>query len=433
MESDGFMSKIIEKIIALDKFKYYAFMVSMLVFGLTLIRAVVVSLTYDEADTYLHYVRFRGIFGFLIKDIANNHPLNTLLIFITTTLTKIQFNEFIIRLPNVCAFLVYLFLAYKISAAQKYRIFLFSILAFNPYLNEFFGLARGYGLAAAFTLAALLAYTSVPRTNKNIIVAAYLFTMASFSIASGLVLFASFFIYAILFDIGVRNLAQFIRKNILHLILLFAINAYLAYNFIIVSNQDPNLVGNYSGDLFKAIPFSFAGMFTSIALRQLIIAAAGTIFFIVASLIQIKNLRSIPFSMILALDILITYFIASVLKKPLPSGRVLLPLYPLVGLSLVELILLTLQKIRLNIPKIIGPVFMGIAVLLLGFNYLKDINFYTTHDWSENYRIPLLVYKAMFEHTDMPNIGNPAEEFYIDQIELEIKKGNDYLKKNKTP
>jgi hypothetical protein len=422
------LSKAIVNLSLGDQFRSFSILVGVFVFLVTLIRSIVVGITYDEADSYLRYVWYVKRFdGFLIIDIANNHPLNTLLIYLTTSITHIKFNEFIIRLPNVSAFFVYLLLAYKVSATQKYRYFTFSVLVLNPYLDEFFGMARGYGLAATFTLAALIVYIANRGSHKNIIIAAYLFTLASASIASGLVLLASFSIFAVFFDLGIKNLPQFIRENFVHIIILLAINAYLAYSFLVAANNDPNLVGDYSGNLFNAVPFSFTGMFITTKPLQLILAAAGSIFFIIGVLSCIKRLRAIPLSMFLALEIVISYGIATIMAKPLPSGRVLLPLYPLLALSSIELIAQIYEVIKKYLsPKLVSA-FLGIVSFMLVLSYAKSINFTYAHDWSENYRIPHLVYKAMVEQTAMPNVGNPVEEFYINQIELHIKQAKQYL------
>lgn len=412
-----------------DQFRNFSILVGVFVFLVILIRSIVVGITYDEADSYIRYVRYvKGFGGFLIIDIANNHPLNTLLIYLTTSITQIQFNEFIIRLPNVSAFFIYLLLAYKISATQKYRYFTFSALVLNPLLNEFFGLARGYGLAATFTLAALMVYIANRDNPKNIIIAAYLFTLSSASIASGLVLLAGFAIFVAFFDLGINNLPQFIRKNIVHIILMLLINTYLAYAFIMAASNDPNLVGDYTGNLFHAVPFSFAGMFITIEPFQMALAVIGSLFFVISILTHIKKLRIIPFSMLLTLYIVIAYSIATIMAKPLPSGRVLLPVYPLLALSGVELVIRICEANKKYLSPKLVPTFLGIVSFMLVLNFAKGINFTYVSGWSENYRIPLLVYKAMVEHTAMPNVGNPAEEFYINQIELHIKQAKQYLR-----
>lgn len=49
-----------------------------------------------------------------------------------------------------------------------------------------------------------------------------------------------------------------------------------------------------------------------------------------------KDLLKLPFTMLCVLDFGLTFFLAAVSGHPLPTKRVLLPLWPVVGLALVE-------------------------------------------------------------------------------------------------
>ena len=65
---------------------------------------------------------------------------------------------FIARLPNIIAFVVYAYFAYRFADHLLYffsGMALFILLLFNPFVLEFFSLARGYGLAMAFELGSL--------------------------------------------------------------------------------------------------------------------------------------------------------------------------------------------------------------------------------------------------------------------------------------
>ena len=98
--------------------------------------------TYDEARTYLDYVKPKDIFKFAI---ANNHPLNTVLMIGATYIGN---SPFILRLPNIILGLMYLATSYRISKKFKNSLITFLILSLSPLLFEFFTLARGYGLAS---------------------------------------------------------------------------------------------------------------------------------------------------------------------------------------------------------------------------------------------------------------------------------------------
>jgi 4-amino-4-deoxy-L-arabinose transferase-like glycosyltransferase len=127
-------------------------------FAYIVYRSVFLSMTHDEASTYLSYVP-RPIWEILTyaqPTTANNHILNTLLIKFLT-----QFGDavWLIRLPNTLAGAGYLIYSYILSR----RLFKapgpvlagFLFLTFNAYLLDFFSVARGYGLGLCFLMGSL--------------------------------------------------------------------------------------------------------------------------------------------------------------------------------------------------------------------------------------------------------------------------------------
>jgi len=88
--------------------------------------------------------------------IANNHVLNTILI---KALFSLGISSLaIVRFPNVLSFILYLYWGYKISFGKLSSfagLGCFALLICNPFLLDFFGLARGYGLSLGFMMGAL--------------------------------------------------------------------------------------------------------------------------------------------------------------------------------------------------------------------------------------------------------------------------------------
>lgn len=132
-----------------------------------LIRAIEVGITFDEESTIRNFVplSFEHIISYHPCD-ANNHLLNTLLI-------KFLFlfgNEsvFIGRLPNVMGGVLYLIFAWQITKKMEQipGILTYSLLAANPFLLDFFSLARGYGLAMGFLMGSLYYLTILIRDQK---------------------------------------------------------------------------------------------------------------------------------------------------------------------------------------------------------------------------------------------------------------------------
>ncbi|MDO8898819.1 MAG: hypothetical protein Q7V19_14310, partial [Bacteroidales bacterium] len=89
---------------------------------------------------------------------ANNHLINTWLIRQSTRLSGSN-SELALRFPNVLAFLVYGIAVWLILKPWKNNPLLYfsgyGLLLLNPYMIDFFSLARGYGLALAFGLMAI--------------------------------------------------------------------------------------------------------------------------------------------------------------------------------------------------------------------------------------------------------------------------------------
>ncbi|MFN8309864.1 MAG: hypothetical protein U0T73_07870 [Chitinophagales bacterium] len=121
-----------------------------------LIRAITVGVTYDEVWTINQFVKLplKDILSFTPAD-ANNHLLNTL--FIKGCFYSLGNSLFVARLPNVLAFALYLYFAHRITKTLPQILGNCSllVLVLNPFLLDFFGLARGYGLSMGFLMAAL--------------------------------------------------------------------------------------------------------------------------------------------------------------------------------------------------------------------------------------------------------------------------------------
>ena len=136
-----------------------------------LLRADTLSFTHDESITYKTVQAIQSILEndplqlvydkTFIYDIiwlfdANNHLLNTGMILASSYI--LGESELALRFPNVLAFIIYLFCCYIIlKRADNWWLMCigFSLLLLNPYLLEFFGVARGYGLSVGLLFCSL--------------------------------------------------------------------------------------------------------------------------------------------------------------------------------------------------------------------------------------------------------------------------------------
>ncbi|NQX93146.1 MAG: glycosyltransferase family 39 protein [Flavobacteriales bacterium] len=109
-------------------------------------RASELSFTHDESTSF-KIVQNQPVWD----TTANNHWLNTGLMRVSSSM--FGNGEMALRLPNILAFLLYALGAYLISRTINNKwLSLLGMVAIlcNPYVLEFFGLARGYGLSLGF-------------------------------------------------------------------------------------------------------------------------------------------------------------------------------------------------------------------------------------------------------------------------------------------
>lgn len=136
-----------------------------MLFVVVVVRAVLIPPYMDEIFTYFTYVQ-SGSFqpGFAHID-ANNHLLNSLLAHVSYLLLGDELWS--LRLPNILAFVVYVYSAHKIrlsfTTKEVGNAFGVAILA-SWYVLSFFSLSRGYGLSLALLLYACYQLITVTHT-----------------------------------------------------------------------------------------------------------------------------------------------------------------------------------------------------------------------------------------------------------------------------
>jgi hypothetical protein len=129
-------------------------------------RSIYLSFVHDESQT------FKGLAGLCnFENSANNHLLNSILMTFSRKIIGNQ--EWSLRLPNVLSFLLYFMGIYFLIRKEKKLslILLFiGIVFLNPFLLDFFSLARGYGISLGFlslSLLYLLKQNIKATTNKS--------------------------------------------------------------------------------------------------------------------------------------------------------------------------------------------------------------------------------------------------------------------------
>lgn len=123
-------------------------------------RAAVQSITIDEADTYNLFVSRRLYLSYA----ANNHILNSTLMYGFTH--WLGLSQFTARIPALIGAALYIAAVYRLcrllvgkaetGGSRFVQLTVFVCLVFNPFIFDHLVAARGYGLALAFLLWALV-------------------------------------------------------------------------------------------------------------------------------------------------------------------------------------------------------------------------------------------------------------------------------------
>jgi hypothetical protein len=129
-------------------------LVAVLAMAWAIARAAIQSITIDEANTYLQFVS-RHLYLWYA---ANNHILNSTLMYGATR--AMGASQFTVRLPALLGAALYIFGVYRfcrlLRTSLAVQLALFVCLVFNPFIFDYLVAARGYGLALAFLMWAMV-------------------------------------------------------------------------------------------------------------------------------------------------------------------------------------------------------------------------------------------------------------------------------------
>src|SRR4051794_11314491 len=110
-------------------------------------RALVQSITLDEADTFHHWVATALPSHW--ESHSNNHVLNSTLMRLSIWLFGL--GHFAVRAPALLGGVIYIFAASRLclllAAGRAFTWVLFVCLVYNPFIMDYLVAARGYGLA----------------------------------------------------------------------------------------------------------------------------------------------------------------------------------------------------------------------------------------------------------------------------------------------
>ena len=365
-------------------------------------KSFVNPLTYDEAYTFLNFVYPNNLYNL---GIANNHPLNTLLMMYTTSYS---ISEFFLRLPNTIFGLIYTIISYKLSTKTSSPIQTFVLLNFVPLVFEFNNLARGYGLAGSLIFFGIYMYYFSNKRKQNILISTVLFILASYSIYYSSIFTFSFLVFAVYKEIK--------DKNYIYSFLSLVTSAVLTYYPIrwmfLISELDESLYGIefvFVNMLKKSFGFNYLFNPNSELIGRLIFILI--LLPLVIGPQYTHNEKFILYTVALSYFLLLT--IPIFFGGPYPTGRILVPFLPTLIL-VASLRYSSLYKIiDIKHIKILATSLSLIFIL----NFIYNFEIYNTNTWKTNTLSPAVATTIFYNsdgkcfYKDYSEI-NPSAEYY---------------------
>ncbi len=379
---------------------YIGCFIALCVFLITVVRAAYTGITYDEAYTYLVYAKdFDILDPSLMKSMftdsfANNHWLNTILIHFFQSIFGLYYDEFIIRLPNLIFFFFYLCCSLFMLKKKILSFFPFLLLTCNYYLDEFFGLARGYGISASIVLFGLLFYKKWKKEgcehHSTLTLCFFLFILSAYAQTVTLLITASLGLTALVHLVKKKKFLPYLKSQwpFLIPISLFAL-LILIYHFFVSDNDKPLFSSDYS--FFDSFVRSYVRMFIHNEGYNYQVGRLLSFVFLLSLILMIikKHWSFQDFMVPLALYIFLLLLVEFLFHKGYFTERLLLPAYPFLVFGFVESLVYLYRFIQGYLPfskYLEGAALacMATAVLLL---FVKKVDITYTRDWYDDYSL----------------------------------------------
>jgi len=379
---------IMNKIKVNYKINYYFFII---LYGLILFlisfKVFNIPITHDEIQTTVYYSNFSVWQIMMYPDNwPNNHILNTILT--KGFILIFGANQWVVRTPNVLSFLLYAFAIFRINKIVLKKDSLFFIPAAilfiaNPYLLDFFGLCRGYGISCALCTLSISYLISGYKylNNKNIWLAFGLSILASYANFTLLVFWVATTMLTWFYFVGLFRIK---REQLLKPTLIIFISSIL-YLLLIATPiykmqssdqfQYWNSPGFYSATILSLVDLAlygtrrgFHGITDTIAILSIIILIINCIYIFIKgkkSKFEIQNICRPVFiaTTIIILTAGINYLQCKILNTPNLTGRTALFFYPMFIIAFVTTLGL-FEKLKIKTLKIALSVFITAICLL---------------------------------------------------------------------
>lgn len=371
--------------------------------GLTCLLATksfVLPVTNDEAYSFF---LVKTNYWKAMAGTANTHWLNSFFIRVFTFLAGDAPGYW--RLQSVLAGAGYIFLAKRIAQgfdSAGIQLICFSVLVFNPYLLDYFSMARGYGLAVFFILLSVYYLQQFMEKRKDLslfygflsLCAAVVSNYTALYFLLSSVLLLTFF----MFRNNGRHLKGFFQNRVYTKAWVFsvAVSSIATANLFFIKYYTHDLefgaTHSFARDSFGSLLqySSFlcineqAAAISGYALFFVILLCS---FFIIRKAAHSKLSAAVWIASVMLLTIVLSIFFFYLFKTPYVTERGALVLYPLTVLILCYAAFL-LKRIP---DKPVAISFMGLLALLFIVNTAVHFKFSSTLDWKDNADTPFML------------------------------------------
>lgn len=421
-------------------------LVTLILWGFVWAHAFTMDITHDEAYSFLlvktNY--FIALFG-----TANTHWLNTFFMEIFNSLLGDAPGY--LRLHSILAFPFFSLAIYRLGKLIKgvpVQIVFYALVLFNPYVLDFFSLARGYGLAMTFQAWSLVYFVKASQSTFRYRLWLTVFIMNALAIASNLSYFytvagmAGFYAFLLLFK-RFSNQSAFSKTAykifLLYVLLMLVTIADLLfikyYGKDLGFGGDTDLIGSligtvWEGSLYGSAYSSLLPVFTYVSFFLLIIICAYYSFGLWRSKkISTGFLLCLPFISIVVLNILFHV----ILKTPYLYGRTALQWY-------IPGILIACFAVNewLSFPKNVRFLATGLstaAVLVIAAQFYYNANRHLCFEWMLQANTRQAVYDLYAQSPRHPHLGFSTGGVFINYYSLlddQLKPSPENLPDDKT-
>lgn len=367
------------------------------------IKAAISSFTHDESYSYLRYVG-QSFFQIISYDtpFTNNHILNSLLMKYSEML--FGSSEIALRTPNIASLVIYLLYIYLLLRERSFVVILplFILMSFSPYLLDFFGLARGYGISIGFMIFSLYYLFRFFETDKqkDLVLfnfGALLAALANFALLDFWLAAIVAFNFVLFLNTRILNkhlsFKEFLFKyNTINVVFLL-LGSVLLYEplrkimqlSIIDFGGKSGFVHNTIGTLIIKIFYNIpVGSGTWLGMKIFVLLIVGFVFIVIAKNVLNKDVSFmqqfkplILINMILILIAIITLIQHLLFQTDFLMGRFALFLFPLFILNIGY----SLEYLLFKGYKFFSYSVFSILIVLTLVNFSININFKTYLDW----------------------------------------------------